>query len=230
MLKAVLFDLDDTLVDQEGAADAAVVAFAAEHGIHDVEVRRRWSAISAVHYGRYQRREVTFAEQRRARVRELLSLDVSDDDADDLFGGYLRRYEAGWTLFDDAVPALRRARSAGLAVVVLTNGDEEQQRRKLRLLGLEDEVSTLVASSSLPAGKPDQRAFRGALARVGVHASEALMVGDSLEDDVRGALRAGLGAVLVDRTGDGRAGHGRTNGVRTVSSLDDVTFGDTPRP
>lgn len=219
----MLLDLDDTLVDHQGAADAAVVAWAAEHGIHDPGVRRRWAAVSAVHYGRYQRRELSFADQRRARVRELLSLEVDDTDADDLFTGYLRRYEAGWRLFDDARPALRRARSAGLVVAVLTNGDEEQQRRKLHLVGLEDEVDVLVASSSLPAGKPDVRAFRGALARIGAHAEEALMIGDSLEEDVRGALRAGLDAVLVDRSGDGRS-----RDVRTVASLDEVTFGTPP--
>ena len=85
------------------------------------------------------------------------------------------------------------------------------------------EVDVLVASSSLPAGKPDVRAFRGALARIGAHAEEALMIGDSLEEDVRGALRAGLDAVLVDRGGDGRA-----RDVRTVASLDEVTFGTPP--
>lgn len=221
--RAVLFDLDDTLVDQQGAATAAVVAWAAEHGIHDPKVSERWAAVAAVHYGRYQRRELSFAEQRRARVREFLSLEVDDGDADDLFDGYLRLYQAGWAVFEDALPALRRARSAGLVVAVLSNGDEEQQRDKLRLLGLDDEVDVLVTSSSLPAAKPDPRAFGGALARIGAAPEEALMIGDSLEDDVRGALRAGLDAILVDRGGDSSA-----HDARTVSNLDEVTFGAPP--
>ena len=221
----MLFDLDDTLVDQESAANAAVVAWAAEHGIHDVEVPQRWGAISEVHYGRYQRRELTFAEQRRARAREFLALEVSDDDADAIFAGYLRRYEAGWTLFDDAIPALRRARSAGLAVAIFTNGNEDHQRQKLRLLGLEDEVDVLIASSSLPAGKPDPRAFRGALERVRAHAPETLMIGNSLEKDVRGALRVGLRAILIDRSGR----ESQELDVRSVASLDELEFDATSR-
>ena len=219
MLTTVLFDLDDTLVDQKSAANTAVVAWAAEHGIEDEEVAQRWGAISSLHYARYQRRELTFAQQRRARAREFLSLDVSDADADEIFAGYLERYEAGWSLFDDAVPALRRARSAGLTVAVFTNGNEDHQRQKMQMFGLEVEVDSVIASSSLPVGKPDPRAFRAALERVGAEAEEALMVGNSLHKDVRGALGAGLQAILVDRRGEHQG-----LDVQRVMSLDEVHF------
>jgi putative hydrolase of the HAD superfamily len=222
VLRTVLFDLDDTLVDQESAARAAVVAWAADHGIHDPEVRDRWVAVSELHYERYQRRELTFAEQRRARTREFLALDLDDHAADDVFAGYLSRYEAGWTLFDDAVPALRRARAAGLTVAIFTNGNEDHQGHKLQLLGLDDEIDLLVASSTLPAGKPDPRAFNGALDELGVSAAEALMVGDSLDKDVHGALRVGLDAVLLDRKGDHLGAD-----VARVTSLDELHFAPT---
>jgi len=217
--RTVFFDLDDTLVDQETAAVDAAVAWAAEHGVHDEDVAQRWMSISEFHYARYQRRELTFAQQRRARAREFLSLDVGDDDADAVFAGYLQRYEAGWTLFDDAIPALRRARAAGLSPVIFTNGDEDHQRKKLDMLGLDSESDALIASSSLPAGKPDARAFQGALERVGARAQEALMIGNSLEKDVRGAQRAGLRAILIDR-------HGRQRDpdVPVVRSLGEVDF------
>jgi putative hydrolase of the HAD superfamily len=201
MLSAVLFDLDDTLVDQVTASSAAVVAWAAGLGVTGPDVPARWAAVSERHYARYQTREITFTGQRRERVRDFLGAELSDDEADELFGGYLRRYEAGWTVFGDAVPALRRARTAGLTVAVLTNGDEDQQRRKLDRLGLAPEIDVLIASSVLPAGKPDPRAFGHAAGLLGIAAERALMVGDSLEKDVRGALAAGLPAVLLDRAG-----------------------------
>ena len=128
-----------------------------------------------------------------------MDIEVDDGGADELFAGYLALYEAAWTTFDDAVPALRRARAAGFVVGVLTNGDEEQQRVKLKRLSLEDEIDHLVASSMVPAAKPDPRAFQHAVHRMGVTAAEALMVGDSLENDVLGALSAGLHATLLDR-------------------------------
>lgn len=203
VLRALIFDLDDTLVDQRTAATAAVTEWVAEHGLPADGAVERWAALCDVHYERYQRRELTLHEQRRVRVREFFDRpDADDDEADALFTGYLRRYEAGWTRYDDAVPALRRVRAAGLRTAVLTNGDVEQQRGKIERTGLAGEVDVVVASSELSAGKPDPRAYAEALARVGVGAHEAVMVGDSLVNDVRGALAAGLGAVLLDRSGE----------------------------
>lgn len=216
-MRAVLFDLDDTLIDQRSAMRAAVVPWAAEQGVTGAGVMDRWDAIAERHYARYQRRECTFQEQRRARVRDLLGLDLSDEAADAVFGRYLERYEAGWALLPGAVAALTRVRAAGLRVGILTNGDEDQQRRKLDAFGLSRRVDVLIASSALPAGKPDPRAFAAAVSRLRVAAQEVLMVGDSLEKDVRGALAAGLQALLFDP--DGR--HTDTD-VPRISSLDQL--------
>jgi putative hydrolase of the HAD superfamily len=77
----------------------------------------------------------------------------------------------------------------------------------------------MVASSSLPAGKPDPRAFQHMLGLLGLAADEALMVGDSLDKDVDGALAAGLPAVLLDRSG----AHPGAD-VRRIRTLDELTF------
>jgi putative hydrolase of the HAD superfamily len=219
VMRAVLFDLDDTLVDQRTAARVAVVGWAAGLGIADADVAQRWARISTRCYALYQSRELTFTQQRRERVREFLDAPLTDQQADALFADYLERYEAGWAVFEDAVPAVRRARAVGLPVVVLTNGEENQQRRKLGRLGLAHEIDLLVASSMMPAGKPDPRAFRHAVDLIGVDAGEAMMVGDSLPIDVLGAQAAGLRAVLVDRAD----AHADTD-VPRVRSLSELAF------
>lgn len=86
-----------------------------------------------------------------------------------------------WTISDDAVPALRRARAAGLPVAVSTNGDEGHQRFKLKKLDLTDEIDV----------HPHEV--------IGAATDEAVMVGNSLKNDVRGALAIELDAVLLDR-------------------------------
>lgn len=218
-LAAAVFDLDGTLLDTESAADAAVIAWAAEHDIRDSEVAARWRSISMRHYRRWQTREIDFHAQRCERVREFLARPLSDAEATVLFAGYLERYEAAWSVFDDAMPALHRAREAGLAVALLTNGERSQQLQKLLRFDMHDEFDLIVCTSDLPAGKPDPRSYAGALAPLGVDPSRAVMIGDSYEADYDGALRVGMRAIHLDR--DGSAVQHADARVR---SLDEITF------
>lgn len=202
MLKVVLFDLDDTLVDQEGASRTALLDWLPELGLgldDAEELVTAWGVIAEEAYARYQRREITFAEQRTIRVREFLGADATDDEAEELFSGYLTRYERAWTAFDDAVPALRRVHDAGLVAAVLTNGDSAHQALKLERVGLAEHLDVVVASDDLPAGKPDPRAYTAACEILGVAPGDVLMVGNDVEKDYQGPLDAGLGAVLLDR-------------------------------
>lgn len=216
---AVVFDLDETLLDQSSAADAAVVAWASELGITYPDLARSWSQISSRHYARYQSREITFEDQRRERVREFLGRSFTDDEASTTFRGYLDRYESGWKIFPDAIPALRRARTAGRPVVILTNGDRAQQLRKLDRFALSGEIDALICSSELPFGKPHATAFTAATRDLGFSEDDSLMVGDSLSNDYQGAIDFGMRAVLIDR-----AGTHRHRPITAVESLDDITF------
>jgi putative hydrolase of the HAD superfamily len=201
----VIFDLDDTLIDQKAAAEPAVIAWAEELGIDSTGIIARWSALQHRHYARYQRREISFQGQRRERVRDLLGRALDDAEADALFEGYLSRYEAGWTVFVDAIACLERARDAGLKIAVLTNGERSQQMEKITRLGLTGLLDEVVCSSDLPAGKPDPRAFEATLELLGIDA------------DVLGARNAGLSAFLVDRTSTSIK-------ERTIRSLDELVF------
>lgn len=222
MARIVLFDLDDTLMDQQSAARDAVLGWADELGL-DVEspddLVDAWVAVSDEAFGRFTRREISFQDQRRERVRGFLGVDAADDEADELFTGYLSRYEGAWRAFDDALPALRRVRAAGLRSAILTNGDSAQQQRKLQVTRLADHVDAVVSSDQLPAGKPDPRSYAVACALLGAAPADVLMVGDHPTRDYLGPLAAGLDAVLLDRFGrHAGAGH------RTVPTLDALTF------
>lgn len=112
---------------------------------------------------------------------------------------------------------------------MLTNGETEIQTAKLRTTGLLGAVDVVAASADLPAAKPDARAFTATAARLGVAVAEAVMVGDSVANDVRGALGAGMGAVLVDRH-DAGAPPDLAHVVRVhdLSALPDTLSGALP--
>jgi putative hydrolase of the HAD superfamily len=205
VIRAILLDLDDTIMDHRSASDRAVVAWARSLGVDEdaALLAERWRAVSHHHYARFQRREVDAGEQQRARVREFLPhLDLRRDaDAQVVVDAYVALYRAAWTPFPDAGPAVHRCRAAGLAVGVLTNGVHELQAAKLDRAGLTDAVDAFVASSTLPWSKPDPRAFHAACAALDIRPADTLMVGDSLLLDVHGARAAGLPAALLDRDG-----------------------------
>lgn len=110
-----------------------------------------------------------------------------------------------FTAYPDAAPALEELRARGLRLVVASNWDCSLPTA-LAEAGLAGLVDGVVASADVGAAKPDRGLFTAALARAEVPASRTAHVGDSLEGDVRGAIGAGLRAVLVARGPEAPAG------------------------
>jgi putative hydrolase of the HAD superfamily len=119
--------------------------------------------------------------------------------------------------YPDAAPALRELRAAGLRLVVISNWDVSLHER-LEETGLAPLVDGAVASAEFGRAKPDRAIFAHALSLAGAAPHEALHAGDSADADVKGALAAGLRAVLVARDGDVAA----PEGVPVVRSLADL--------
>lgn len=207
----VLLDLDGTLIDHDGAVSAALHAWLPSYGLsHDkiTAATPLWLDLRHRHYQAWQSRQVTFREQRRRTVNEFASaigMPVRLDQLDALFAEYLAYFEAAWTAFEDAAPALRRIASARLQVAVLTNGDHAQQTAKLKVTGLYDLCGPVFTSSELPAPKPDPRSYLTVCRLLQVTPCRALMVGDDYELDVAAARAAGLQAIHLDRSPAGTA-------------------------
>ncbi|TBH17545.1 HAD family hydrolase [Thermus thermamylovorans] len=106
-----------------------------------------------------------------------------------------RRYP----LFPEVPEFLEALRLRGADLALLTNGVPDLQREKLFGAGLGEAFSLTLVSGEVGLGKPDPRLFRMALCAFGAGPEEAVMVGDNPGRDVRGALLAGIRAVLVDR-------------------------------
>jgi HAD superfamily hydrolase (TIGR01549 family) len=99
-------------------------------------------------------------------------------------------------LYEDALPVLERLRGAGLKLGLVSNGvrdlDDFVVHHAL-------DVDVAVCSRAHGRIKPHETIFRAALEALETEPEEAVMVGDSLADDVEGAQALGMRAFLVDR-------------------------------
>jgi putative hydrolase of the HAD superfamily len=118
--------------------------------------------------------------------------------------------------FDDAQPVIAAARATGLRVVVASNWDVSLHD-VLERIGLAPSLDGIVTSAQVGARKPAPAVFESALRLAGAAPAEAVHVGDSVDEDVHGALDAGIEPVLLSR--DGRQA---PPGVRQIASLRDL--------
>jgi putative hydrolase of the HAD superfamily len=104
-------------------------------------------------------------------------------------------------LYEDAIPTLDALRDRGLKLGLLSNSardlDQFVAHHGLR-------VDAVLTSRAHGKTKPHEAIFRRMLELLDVAANDAVMVGDTVEDDVEGATAVGMRAVLLDR--DGRYG------------------------
>ncbi|ROS73919.1 putative hydrolase of the HAD superfamily [Curtobacterium sp. PhB130] len=211
-VSAVGFDLDGTLFDHLGSARDGVESFFRSLGVEPTEAAvTSWFTAEQREFERWRGGRISFQEQRRARLRAVLpplgvELPTGDDDLDALFEEYLRAYRGAWRAFPGSRSLLRQLRSTGYRVGLLTNGIESQQRDKLDLIGLSDEFDAICVSESIGVQKPDPRAFAALATALDVTPSSCLFVGDDPGTDVAGARAAGMRSLLIDRSGQDRAG------------------------
>jgi putative hydrolase of the HAD superfamily len=118
--------------------------------------------------------------------------------------------------FPDVLPALSALRRGGHRIAVVSNWDVSL-RELLAAVGIAPLLDGIVTSAETGAGKPDTAIFERALGVVRAAPRSAIHVGDSLEEDVAGARRAGIEPVLIRRTGGPAPA-----GVRTISSLSEL--------
>lgn len=201
-MPTLFFDLDGTLLDHTASErEAANTLYEAlrPHGRTRAEFRRHWHAAQERHFGRYLTGAITYADQRRERMREVVGPSLSDAQVDELFGMYLQAYESRWRLYPDVSDCLDRL--DGLTLGVISNGNPDQQWRKLERLGLAGRFRHVLISEAVGHAKPAPAIFREACARACSAPGTTLHIGDRFDLDAIGACDAGLIGVWLNRTG-----------------------------
>jgi phosphoglycolate phosphatase len=177
-VRAVLFDLDGTLLDTVSDLHAAICGMLADLGRPPLPV----DAVRA-YVGRGVARLV-----KRALAG---SLDAADDGSPapaDALAGFRRHYarENGrrTQLFPGVKEGLEAIRAMGLPMAVITNKPGAFTQPLLEMTALAGYFSVVVSGDDLPRVKPDPMSLTWACGRLGVSPADALFIGDSINDSL----------------------------------------------
>lgn len=196
--RAVFLDGFSTLFDLAGVPERAAAAAAEILEIEDVEgFGKRWMAHSAAQdwgAGPFQPIRRHFTDSLRRTLDEL----GMTGDVDACVNADIALIQKV-PLYPRASDLLRRLRDV-LPVALVSNADDDFVRPILERDALA--FDAVVTSESCRAYKPDARVFVRAAEAVGCRPQEALMIGDSWAEDVRGAVAVGARSVWVNRRGE----------------------------
>jgi HAD superfamily hydrolase (TIGR01549 family) len=205
-IQAVLFDFGGSLFDYETVAPGereSIIDLARWAGvtIEPREILRAYrGALKRVFYeylprSYYLHRDL-FRDVLQAMAREL---DVSF--TEEQFVRYRQsqwqRRERDFTLREGVVETLTTLRQRGCHLGIVSNIDNDQLEHMIELSGLGQHFDSILSSEQAQSCKPDSRIFAEALRRADSPPEATFFVGDSLQQDIPGANRAGMQSVLI---------------------------------
>jgi len=217
--EVVLLDAGGTLFTEVGSRDEAYASVFSRHGVC-ASAAMLAPLRAAVHdempesyFGAARYSDLWFREF----IRRLLARLGARADAEAIRRELAAHFESprNFAVFPDTLPALEELGARGLRLGVVSNWSD-------RLHGLLDGLSLsrhfefVVISAVIGASKPDRAIFHHALRLFGTSPARALHVGDHPLNDLQGARRCGLPALLLDRAGE------HPGQVAVIRSLEDI--------
>ncbi len=211
--RAVLFDLDDTIIEFAGSAGpcwkAVCDRFAPEcDGVTSERLLAAVDAYRTWYWSDPERHKVGRLDMAAARRKVIagafqnLGLDRSAL-IDPMAEAFAEARAEALRLFPEAIDVLRDLRSLSIRLALITNGESGEQRAKIERFGLAPYFDYIQVEGEFGVGKPDERVYRHALDLIAVRPADAWMVGDNLEWDVKGAQQVGIRGIWRDIAGTG---------------------------
>lgn len=220
----IFFDIDETLFDNNSAQYFAALSLFNQYQelqtLYEKSVfLQRWNAVTEKYLQQFFANQISFQEQRRNRLREIFKTDLSNWEADKIAAIYLKFYQSNWGLFDDVIPCLNILRSRKLGII--SNGDKDQQRQKLRDLNILERFEVIIISDDIGISKPDPKIFWHGCKTANVKIAECYYVGDNFHTDAKAATEAGLKGIWLNREQD-KVKDTAIMEIRTLSQLPEV--------
>lgn len=198
-IKHIFFDLDHTLWDFEKNSAKAYALCFKENGI-DLNLQSFLNVYVPTNYKYwklYREEKVTKEDLKTGRLKDsfnALKYTISDNLIDKIADDYLKNLPKFNTLFDGTIEILTYLKPK-YKLHIITNGFSEIQNAKIEKSGIKPFFTELITSDEVGFKKPNPKVFEYALNKANAKKQESIMIGDSLEADIEGAVLVGLQAI-----------------------------------
>lgn len=219
-IKHVFFDLDHTLWDFDKNSELCFQQIFKEQSIRlDFNLfLKTYIPINFNYWKLFREEKISKEKLRYGRLKDTfdtLNYQISDvviDKVSEDYISYLSNYN---NLISGAIELLEYLNKK-YQLHIITNGFKEVQHLKLQKSGLMKYFNTVVTSECVGVKKPNAKIFEFALTKSNAQPVDSIMIGDSYEADVLGALNAGILPVYLNLKEDKDSGK---KGIITINSL-----------
>ena len=227
--KHLFFDLDHTLWDFDANARATLEQLHLElklvdKGINDFDLfYKNYLQHNEALWKRYRNGQIRQDELRIKRMwLTLLDFKIADEDLSrQLNELFLQLLPTRTILFPDTKEVLQYLTDKGYYLHLITNGFEKTQHAKLEHSGLSVFFREVITSEGSDSLKPQREIFEYALKKTGAKVEESIMIGDTLDVDVLGAMNAGMDQVHVNYNNTAQDIH-PTYTIKTLQELKQI--------
>ena len=206
-IKAVLFDLDDTLFDHRHSCREGLRAVWKRYTCFQEmtldELEEEHSILlEKIHFSQVLVGKLSIEEARAERFKFAFlnrGVEVDFNTANNAADIYRRAYVNNWRRSKGSEELLKALHN-NFKIGIITNNLITEQKTKLEFLELEKYVDMMLTSEEAGVTKPDPVIFKMALEKMGLLPRDAVMIGDSWEHDIVGAHSAGIKCIWLNLT------------------------------
>jgi putative hydrolase of the HAD superfamily len=211
-IKAIMFDLDDTLLDRSKTFDLYCEYFVNKFFPSDIQNKEGVILkIKKMDRNGYEARNIFYE-----KIIDAWNL---KNKAEELENNWFEQFDKFAVPENGLMDTLKYLVNRKYKLAIITNGSNSMQNRKIDALGIRTYFDEIIISSDAGMKKPDKNIFLLACDKLKVLPSGAVYIGDNYEIDILGAVNAGLKAVWINKYKINRNYEHRINKLESIMEM-----------
>jgi len=191
MIKGLIFDLDNTLIDRQRAFSEMLLKVLHERFEDEKLIQEMLADILKFdNNGRVERKDAFKMWTDKYNITSIDPIELANN--------WSKISGSVTYLYDDVRPTLTKLKEK-YKLAVLSNGNASSQRRKMQSIAIDDLLDYSLISSEFGVRKPDPSIFLYTCDQLQLKPKECVYIGDTYDLDVLGPKKAGLDAIYVSR-------------------------------